>query len=341
MPSTAKIKLAPVSPPQHGVAVVIAAHNAAPTIAAAIRSALAEPETFEVVVVNDASTDGTAQVALAAAQGDPRLRVLTCETNLGPAAARNVAISASSAPVLALLDSDDVFVSGRLSRLLAQPNWDFIADNIAFVPEGDPLPDLRTSQPIDAPLSALDLAGFVRGNIPSNHQERSELGFLKPLIRRDFLDKAALRYDANLRLGEDYDLYVRALMAGARFLISHQTGYIAFERQTSLSGQHGADHLAQLARVARGHLSALPRDHGAWPSMDRLYRSIRARYLHRACLDEKRNVGLGAALSLALSPPSNAVPIARGVLRDKLSATKEQPSLARIRYLMPEAPRLH
>jgi glycosyltransferase involved in cell wall biosynthesis len=61
----------------NGVAVLIAAHNAAATIGAAVRSALAQPEACEVIVVDDASTDGTGTAALAAAQGDTRLHVLS------------------------------------------------------------------------------------------------------------------------------------------------------------------------------------------------------------------------------------------------------------------------
>lgn len=319
------------------VAVLIAAHDASATIGAAVKSALSQPETAEVVVVDDASTDDTADRAHLAAQGDPRLRVLTSERNIGPGAARNIGISASSAPVIALLDADDIFLPGRLRHLTEHSGWDFIADNIVFVPEGAPTPVPGGHGGSDAGLSALDLAAFARGNLARGGRSRGELGFLKPLMRRAFLDRHRLRYDPALRLGEDYDLYVRALMAGARFLVSHNPGYMAHIRAGSLSGRHRTDDLLRLHRATRRHLDAVSPAHGAYPALRRVSMQVQARYLLRACLDRKAEGGVRAAMSLALSPPSNAWPIARGVLRDKArrlrSGKTDTPVVPR--YLLP------
>jgi succinoglycan biosynthesis protein ExoU len=324
----------------NGVAVVIAAHDASDTIGAAVRSALMQAETREVVVVDDASTDGTDKAAGRAANGDPRLRVLRSDRNIGPAAARNLAFAATTAPVLALLDADDLFLPGRLRRLLAHRDWDMIADNIAFVSPGTEFTDGPGRVPADPGLSALDLAEFVRGNLPRHGQQRGELGFLKPLIRRSFLVRSGLRYDPDLRLGEDYDLYVRALRSGARFLVSHAVGYVAHVRPGSLSGRHRTDDLLRLANAAERHLSSVPRTHAAHPSMTRLLRSLRARHVHRACLDEKARGGVAAALAVALNPPGNAVPIARGVLGDKLSlwTSRGRPAAHQTRVLIPPLP---
>jgi succinoglycan biosynthesis protein ExoU len=79
------------------------------------------------------STDGTDK-----ASGAPRTGTRACgscvpEANVGPAAARNIAIAASAAPVIALLDADDMFLPGRLGVFWRSIGWDLIADNIAFV----------------------------------------------------------------------------------------------------------------------------------------------------------------------------------------------------------------
>jgi succinoglycan biosynthesis protein ExoU len=316
------------------VAVLIAARDAATTIGDAVASALAEPQAAEVIVIDDASHDQTGAAAELAARGDTRLKVLRPGRNLGPAAARNLALGATRAPVIAVLDADDVFLPGRLSRLMARDGWDLIADNILFLPEDSfELAADAASADLDG-LSALDLAGFVAGNLQGKGQARGELGFLKPLIRREFLEKHGLHYDAGMRLGEDYDLYVRALVHGARFLVSHRPGYAARVREGSLSGRHATADLEALAAAASKHVGLVSGHHAARPALERLAAQVRARLVLRQFLDRKAEAGLGAALALAIAPPSNLGPIARGVLRDKLASRRPAPPPAP-RYLLP------
>jgi succinoglycan biosynthesis protein ExoU len=97
--------------PDAGICVIIAARDAAATVGRAIRSALAEPEVAEVLLVDDGSRDRTADEALAADDGTGRLLVLSLDRNRGPAFARNHAIARSTAPLLSILDADDFFRS--------------------------------------------------------------------------------------------------------------------------------------------------------------------------------------------------------------------------------------
>ncbi len=87
------------------IAVIIAAYNAAATLERAVRSALAQPETAEVCVVDDASTDEMPAIAQRLASMDARVHVLRQPRNAGPAAARNAALAATDAPWIAILDS--------------------------------------------------------------------------------------------------------------------------------------------------------------------------------------------------------------------------------------------
>ncbi|MEM9755766.1 MAG: glycosyltransferase family 2 protein [Pseudomonadota bacterium] len=300
------------------VAVIIAAKDAEKTVGMAVASALAEPQVGEVIVVDDASSDDTAGACQSAGQGDPRLRVLRQPVNVGPAAARNRAISESRAPILSILDADDAVRPGRFSTLLSMADWDLAADNIVFLPEArfDPVGDWVSS----GTTTVLDLAAFVAGNLSRRGRQRGELGFLKPLIRRDFLERHNLRYDESLRLGEDYDLYVRALLAGARFRLSHRVGYCARERANSLSGRHSTGDLARLRAATASHLRMVDRSDQALAPLRRQFRDINRRHLLRACLDAKADGGLSAALRFALTPPRNFAPIARGVIADKIAA---------------------
>ena len=249
-----------------GVTVVIAAWRAAETIGRAVASALAQPETAEVVVVDDASGDDGATLAAARAadDGTGRLTVLSQAKNAGPSAARNVAIAASKAAWIAVLDSDDFMEPGRLSQLMAlsQAGYDLIADDLLQTPEGQPV---SAGKPLwfrdDATPIDIDFGFFIDSNITKASRMRRELGFLKPLVRRAFLARHGLVYDETMRLGEDYDLYARALSLGAKMRLIPWTGYVSVMRGNSLSLNHGRTELAALEAcddrlLASGRLSA-------------------------------------------------------------------------------------
>jgi glycosyltransferase involved in cell wall biosynthesis len=98
------------------VSTVIPAFNAARTIAQAIDSALAQDyDGQEIVVVNDGSTDSTAMILQS--YGD-RVKVVT-QPNRGAAAARNAGVANSSGEYIAILDSDDLWLAGKLRAMAA------------------------------------------------------------------------------------------------------------------------------------------------------------------------------------------------------------------------------
>jgi GT2 family glycosyltransferase len=100
------------------ISVVLATYNRKNHLPRAIASVLAQDGArFELIVVDDASTDGTR--AYLATLSDPRIRVVAAERNLGPSGARNLGLRAARAEVVAFLDSDDAYLAGRLSVPLA------------------------------------------------------------------------------------------------------------------------------------------------------------------------------------------------------------------------------
>lgn len=300
--------------------VIITARDAATTIGDAISSALEQPQVGEVVLVDDASSDQTADIALQKSKGDTRLHVIRMSTNIGPAAARNLAIAESVSPLIAVLDADDYFLADRAAALLSCQDWDIVADNIVFVPESQMSLCTRADLP-ESDASALirmTTAEFIRGNIPSRTVNRGELGFLKPIISRAFLDAHNLRYDETLRLGEDYDLYVRMLANGARFSAISQVGYVARVRPNSLSGRHNSSDLRALCDASEKH-ALLPLQSQDRAALADYLASLKARYLLHAFLERKRDHGLWSAAAFALNPPVNFSAIARGIARDKFS----------------------
>jgi len=231
------------------VDVIIAAWNRSDTIERAVLSALAEPEVRHVIVVDDGSSDDTAARAGQCGAKDDRVIVEQLPSNLGPAAARNVALEISTAPWVAVLDGDDFFLPGRIRRLLAKADeWDFVADELLQIDEDRVGNETPTPTPSDRHFEpwSLGLEQFVLGNVRRYGILRKELGFLKPLIRRSFLDHHHLRYNEALRLGEDYALYARALALRARFLVIPAEGYASLVRADSISGRHDKRDLERL-----------------------------------------------------------------------------------------------
>lgn len=100
------------------VSVVMAAYNGAALIGATIESLKAQRFTdFEVVIVDDCSTDDTRSVLRSIA--DPRFRVIEAEANVGPVRARNRAVEASRGHYIAALDQDDLCTPDRIEKQVA------------------------------------------------------------------------------------------------------------------------------------------------------------------------------------------------------------------------------
>ena len=100
------------------VTVLIPSWNAAGAIRGAIASALDDaPLNVEIIVVDDASTDGTADAVAEVAATDPRVTLLRQAGNGGVSAARNAGLERASGTWLTFLDADDRFLPGGLAAL--------------------------------------------------------------------------------------------------------------------------------------------------------------------------------------------------------------------------------
>jgi len=98
------------------VSVVIPLYNKGPHIARALNSVLAQTfQDFEVIVVDDGSTDDGAEVVRGV--DDPRIRLIQQE-NRGVSAARNRGIEAARAELIAFLDADDEWLAEHLETII-------------------------------------------------------------------------------------------------------------------------------------------------------------------------------------------------------------------------------
>ena len=187
------------------VSIIMPCFNSGKYLGQAIESVIGQTwADFEVIVVNDGSTDNTAEVV--SAFKDDRIKYV-CQPNRGLAGARNTGIRRSKGRFLTFLDADDVFLPDKLliqTRLLEQEtNIGLCAGNhqrltpvgrIFYVPQ---------------PLSGILSARQVLCNNP--------FPVHATMIRREWLDRIGL-FDESLAAAEDWDFHCRLAVAGCRML---------------------------------------------------------------------------------------------------------------------------
>lgn len=186
--------------------IVIPAYNAESTIDAAIRSALAQQgAAYEVIVVDDGSTDRTLDVARRLGVVEPCLTVIT-QPNTGTAGALNVGFACGKGEYIAALGADDELTHDYLETMAAfireHPGCDIYGPDIWIVRDGLRARAFRWNRPRTLVLD--DILG------------RSLISGGGTFIRRALFER--LGGFRELSHSEDYDFWLRALASGARHI---------------------------------------------------------------------------------------------------------------------------
>jgi glycosyltransferase involved in cell wall biosynthesis len=184
------------------ISVIIPLYNNAKYIGKAIESVLNQTFTdFEIIVVDDCSTDNSRDVIESYIKKDARVRAIYHERNKGVSAARNTGIHAATGAFIASLDSDDLFLPARLKALYAEiiknPSIVLVHSDIYVVDEHETIIGVIKGDP-----------RYSIGSIPGEVLRRRGSHLDKPLMRTSCLHASGL-YDETLRGTEDYDLYHR------------------------------------------------------------------------------------------------------------------------------------
>ncbi|AZN72611.1 glycosyltransferase family 2 protein [Georhizobium profundi] len=308
---------------QPDVSIIIAAYNAEDTVARAVRTALKQDGVkVEVIVVDDASVDDTPDSV--SRIDDERVHLIRLAENGGPGAARNAGLDAATGRYVAVLDSDDTMHPERMARLVARADReqaDIVVDNIEIAGDAAPRGTLMFPPDSLGKLGKLDLAAFIAGN--RMFDRGYSLGYMKPMLRRDFVETHGLSYDISLRIGEDYILIASALAAGALCVVEPQPGYVYHIRDGSISRVLEQRHVAAMLRadevfVANHHL-----DDRARQAQARRKRSLEEAASFLRLVDDIKAKAPMRALRTALHDP-------RAVLHLKM------PIMARVRRLLPK-----
>jgi glycosyltransferase involved in cell wall biosynthesis len=182
------------------ITVVIPTFNRCHMIPNAIESL--QQQTFidwELVIVDDASTDKTTDVVYSYKKKDKRIRYRKHPTNKGGNAARNLGIRSSRGKCISFLDDDDTITPDKLLRqhafLEQNPNTGLVYSGYLYV-------DADTQRVVK------QIPAIYRGNVLKAILRKNILGSPTPLIRRRCFEDAGL-FDESLTSSQDWDMWIR------------------------------------------------------------------------------------------------------------------------------------
>jgi succinoglycan biosynthesis protein ExoO len=207
------------------VTVVVPVYNSAGTLDRAIRSVLDQTLTaFELLIVDDGSTDQSLVVARSLAETDTRITVVALPQNIGKSRAMNQAMERARGDWVAILDADDRYQPNRLAVLVAAgeaTGVDLVADNQLHL---DDATGQLFRQAFDEPGVGREvgLADFISH---SNPAAPFDFGILKPMLRTAFLRRTGLAYYPGAKLAEDFYFMMECFAAGGRGWLVHEPLY--------------------------------------------------------------------------------------------------------------------
>ncbi|MEW6380722.1 MAG: glycosyltransferase [bacterium] len=182
------------------ISVIMSAHNECDYIGAAIRSIQQQDMSdWELIIIDDGSTDNTYNTIKHLPEKDPRIKLMRNIHNLGLAASLNKALANARGQFIARMDGDDVSLPTRFSHQLS-----FLQEH----------PDIDV---LGAGMIEIDSRGHpIRETYcPEKHEEiishiYKECPFIHPTViaRREFFDTLG-GYNKTLRRAQDYDLWLR------------------------------------------------------------------------------------------------------------------------------------
>jgi glycosyltransferase involved in cell wall biosynthesis len=177
------------------VSVLMSVHDGEQYLREAIDSILGQAfKDFEFIIINDGSTDHTAEII--GSYADPRIRFMSNKTNLGLPASLNLGLDVAAGDYIARMDADDISLPERLSR------------QVSYM---DAHPEIAASGTWAKDIDA-NGREFSARCLPFD--ERMKCEFWRPspivhpsaIIRKSHL--GSLRYDTRLRHAQDYDLWL-------------------------------------------------------------------------------------------------------------------------------------
>jgi glycosyltransferase involved in cell wall biosynthesis len=191
------------------ITVLIPAHNAQATLAETLDSLAQQTlRNFDVLLVDDASTDNTLEIARSF-QSTMSINVLSLSSNMGVAGALNAGLAQIQRPYIARLDADDIARPDRLEK-----QWTFLDQNASvdvcstwmeMFYESAEQPNRILVKPQDDAIIKTALLQYC------------SMSHGASMFRKNFFDDVG-HFDVRLDFAEDYDLWCRGAMLGKNYI---------------------------------------------------------------------------------------------------------------------------
>jgi teichuronic acid biosynthesis glycosyltransferase TuaG len=225
------------------VSIVMPTFNMQKHISEAIDSILSQSfDDWELIIVDDCSTDSTPAIVQQYVEIDRRIRSTRTRKNTNlPGAARNVGIALATGRYIAFLDHDDIWRSIKLERQLEAFSLDasveLVHSHLLGLNESPLLKFTTLSNP------------FRRKANKATLSERNVIQCSSVLVKSSAI-KAHLGFseDPNLRAVEDYDLWFRIIDGGRSSFVSEIHGHYRFAASGTLAQTHLAERLVSFDR---------------------------------------------------------------------------------------------
>ncbi len=229
------------------ISVLLPAYNAERYILQSVQSVLAQTfEDFELLVVNDKSTDGTADI-LSSVQ-DRRLRVIHNECNLGVVGALNRALTEARGRYIARIDADDFCLPTRFAKqkqfLDLNPEVQLVGSEMFILEDGRIRPSRQSADPDPAVLRWQ----FYISN---------PIGHPSMMFRADIVSKLGAYLREEYKYAEDFDFSHRILQIGEIAVLPEQLAIYRLHDQ-NLTRTQRSDMIARGAAVLTNSYGTLP-----------------------------------------------------------------------------------
>lgn len=183
------------------ISVVIPTYNRASLLKRAINSVLSQTfQNFELIIVDDGSTDNTKELVNAFIQKDSRIKYIWRENSGGPSKPRNLGIRNSRGKYISVLDSDDEILPEKLEKQVKK--FETVSEDTGVVYSGFKCISKNEKYKNKTIIPKL------KGNIFTKLLHGNFIGNVTPLVKKECFQKSGL-YDNNVSTGEDWDMWIR------------------------------------------------------------------------------------------------------------------------------------